>query len=109
MAWDASRPVPWRRLVREWAIYAGIMAVVFALLLRDAGIVGVVAGLVLSLPLYLLLGYVLAKFGYERARLRAPRAEPTTREAAPAARPKPPPTKRTGGGAGRPGSTRRRR
>jgi hypothetical protein len=90
-------------------IYAGIMAVVFALLLRDSGIVGVIAGLVLSLPLYLLLGFVLAKFGYQRARLRAPRAEPSTPDVPPASRPRPAPTRRTGGGSSRPGSARRRR
>ena len=30
MAWDATRPVPWKRLIKEWAIYAGIMAVMAA-------------------------------------------------------------------------------
>ena len=28
MAWDSSREVPWRRLVREWLLYVAIMAVV---------------------------------------------------------------------------------
>ena len=36
MGWDASRPVPWRRLVKEWVLYAGIMAVVLAVIMRDA-------------------------------------------------------------------------
>ena len=72
MAWDSSRPVPWRRLVREWAIYAGIMAVIFALFFRDSGMAGAIVGLVLSLPLYLGLGFVLAKLGYQRQRLRTP-------------------------------------
>ena len=30
MGWDSSRPVPWQRLMREWVIYVGIMALVLA-------------------------------------------------------------------------------
>ena len=33
MGWDASRPVPWRRLVKEWLIYAAIMAAIFVVAL----------------------------------------------------------------------------
>jgi len=36
VAWDASRPVPYKRLVKEWLIYAGIMAAIFLLVLRDS-------------------------------------------------------------------------
>ena len=85
MAWDSSRPVPWKRLVREWALYAGIMAVIFVVFFRDNGIAGALVGLALSLPLYLLLGYALAKIGYQRKNFRQLRAE----RAAPAAAPQP--------------------
>lgn len=69
MAWDATRPVPWRRLFKEWAIYASIMAVVFGLVLRSATALGSALGLVMSLPVYLAFGAVLAKLGYQRPRL----------------------------------------
>lgn len=122
MAWDSSRPVPWNRLVREWLIYGAIMAVVFALFFRDRPLAGIAVGLLASGPLYLALGYVLAKFGYQRRSLKQMRDEQSakastsdsrgdddTSTAGP--RPKPPPTKRTGGGAssGRPGGARKRR
>jgi len=107
VAWDASRPVPWKRLVKEWAIYAGIMAVVFALFFRN-GILGILAGLLVSGPLYLAFGYVLAKFGYSRktlAELRTPRASPDTGAAASDVRSAPAPTRRTSGGGNRRPST----
>ena len=46
MAWDSSRPVPYRRLTKEWLIYAAIMLVVFVALFRDStDIGGVIIGL----------------------------------------------------------------
>jgi hypothetical protein len=116
MAWDASRPVPWRRLIREWLIYVAIMSVIFLIFFRDDPLAGIFAGLLASGPLYLLVGYVLAKVGYRRRSLREARAgvdagrrdrdvRPST--SAPA-RPKPAPTRRTGGGT-RPGGPRPRR
>ena len=57
--------MPWRRLTKEWVIYASIMTVVFAIVVRDgARLVPILGGLLVSGPLYLLLGYVLAKLGY---------------------------------------------
>ena len=122
MAWDSSRPVPWDSLIRSWLIYVAIMAVVFALLYRDQSLIGVFAGLLVSGPLYLAFGYVLAKFGYKRKTWKELRAE---REAKPATsgaasskadtaesagpRPKPAPTKRTGGANSRPTSSKKRR
>lgn len=115
MAWDSSRPVPWRRLVREWMIYVAIMAVIFLLFFRDRPLIGIFLGLAASGPLYLGLGYVLAKFGYQRRSMREMRAaqagagaEAPGEIAGP--RPKAAPTKRTGGQAaraGRPGGPRR--
>jgi hypothetical protein len=114
MRWDASRPVPWRRLVKEWLIYAAIMTVVFALIYRDAdAFLPILGGLLASGPLYLLLGYVLAKFGYVRktlADMRTPRASPSPNSRADdtaGARPRPAPTRRTSAGPNRPKSRRR--
>ena len=103
MAWDSTRPVPWRRLVREWLIYAAIMCTVVVLFMRDRPIVGIIAGLLASGPLYLLLGFVLAKLGYSRKtwselRSQRPAAAPPATSTTPGARPKPAPTRRTGGG-----------
>lgn len=118
MAWDSSRPVPWQRLVREWLIYVGVMAIVLALLFRNDNMVGAFAGLLISGPLYLLFGFVLAKFGYQRKSLkdmRTPQAESTSKSkpsddagGAPEKR-RPAPTKRTSGGGNRPKSKPRRR
>lgn len=100
MGWDASRPVPVRRLLREWLIFAPLMGAAIWLLQRDdAAVTGSLVGLLASLPLYLGFGFVLAKFGYQRrtlAELRTPRATPTS-SAAPTAepRPRPAPTRRT--------------
>jgi len=107
VAWDASRPVPWRRLVREWFIYVAIMAAVFVVFFRDQGLLGILAGLLVSGPLYLAIGYAMAKLGYQRRRVKdlpgTPSASATTTTQAAtdtidAPRPRPAPTKRTGGG-----------
>ncbi len=102
------------RLVREWLLYVAIMGVLFALFFRDRNLGGVLIGLAASGPMYLLFGAVLAKFGYQRKSLRQvrsdaqrPRQAGTAANEASAARPKPAPTRRTGGGSPRPGSRRR--
>ncbi len=97
MAWDATRPVPWTRLLREWLLYAGIMAVVFLFVLRDDLSVGPFLGLAASAPLYLVVAGVLAKFGYQRTTLKQLRAETAARAEAKAAA--------AGTGAGRSGGT----
>jgi hypothetical protein len=108
--------VPWRRLIKEWAIYAGIMAVILTVFFRDGGrLLPILGGLVVSGPLYLILGAVLAKFGYQRktlAEMRTPRAEPrgssSSSSGDSAGRPKPAPTRRTSTGpSNRPRSKRR--
>lgn len=125
MAWDASRPVPWQRMVREWLIYVAIMLVVLAWFFRDQPLIGIVAGLLVSGPLYLGFGYVLAKFGYQRKSWGEMRAQHERRgdtspgrpgrgdgaavDEVAGPRPKPAPTKRTGGGSDRPGGSRKRR
>jgi hypothetical protein len=117
MGWDSSRPVPWQRLVRDWLIYAAIMTAVFVIFFRGDNVIGAIAGVLISGPLYLAFGAVLAKFGYQRQRLKDIRAESRTKagagddaaESATAGRPKPPPTSRTGGGGNRPRSSGKRK
>lgn len=112
MAWDANRPVPYRRLAKEWLIYASIMVILFATLFRDStDIGGVLIGLAVSFPLWIGFSYVLAKFGYQRktlAELRTARASSTPKTAVETApsRPRPAPTKRTSSG---PNRSRKRR
>lgn len=126
MAWDSSRPVPWQRLIREWLIYVAIMAAVLLVVFRSSSVIGSFAGLLVSGPLYLLMGFVLAKFGYQRKTLkemRTPQAEPgpSRRKSKKGSaddddatsdttdRNRPAPTKRTSGGGNRPKSRPRRR
>ncbi|MEM8618401.1 MAG: hypothetical protein AAGF73_01635 [Actinomycetota bacterium] len=122
MAWDSSRPVPWQRLMREWVIYALIMVAVFLVFFRDANVIGAIVGVLISGPLYLALGTVLAKFGYQRKTFREARTERqeqlAERDAASTSsgstahsseRPKPPPTRRTQQGSNRPRSSSKRK
>jgi hypothetical protein len=119
MAWDSTRPVPWNRLIREWLIYAAIMSAVFLIFFRGDNVLGAIAGVLISGPLYLAFGAVMAKFGYQRTRLRDARGaakagattsadEPTTAGAG-ATRARPAPTSRTAGGGNRPRTTNRRK
>jgi hypothetical protein len=118
MRWNSNRPVPWQRLMREWLIYVGIMIAVLAIFFRDSGIVGAIAGLLVSGPLYLLFGFVMAKLGYQRRSLKemgTPRAKSASDDDAPEGsspiteRERPAPTRRTSGGGNRPKSKPRRR
>ncbi len=117
MRWDSSRPVPWLRLVREWLIYVAIMAVILAIFFRDAGIIGALAGLLISGPLYLAFGYAMAKLGYQRKTLKEMRTPQSSSRRSDAddqpdeqrVRRRPPPTRRTSGGGNRPRSKPRRR
>jgi hypothetical protein len=111
-------------MMREWLVYVSIMVVVLIVFFRDQSLIGVIAGLLVSGPLYLGFGFVLAKFGYQRKTWRELRSESTERGRTKASRssrrsavhdeptqprPKPAPTRRTGGGSGRPGGSRKRR
>src|SRR3954451_2247764 len=78
MAWDSSRPVQWRRLIREWLIYVGIASAAFIVwfLARGKTIDPVLfVGLLASGPMYLMFSYVLAKLGYQRKTYRDLRAQ----------------------------------
>jgi hypothetical protein len=116
MAWDSSRPVPWQRMMREWLVYVAIMLVVIVVFFRDAAVIGVIAGLLVSGPLYLGFGFVMAKFGYQRKSWSELRSESRSQpgrsgdgDSAAGPRPKPAPTSRTGGTSTRPGGRRKRR
>ncbi len=120
VAWDPSRPVPWRRLIRDWLIYVAIMTVVLAIVYRDRLDVGLFGGLLASGPIFVLVGALLAKLGYQRKTLKQLRRESEVRAAdraaaagiarptASAGRAKPAPTRRTAGGARRPTSRKKR-
>jgi hypothetical protein len=115
MGWDSSRTVPWQRLMREWVVYIGIMAVILLVFFRDGGVVGAMAGLMVSGPLYLGFGYVMAKFGYQRKSLKemkTARAEPRRKKSEnaddPPTRSRPPATSRTSTGINRPKAKKRR-
>jgi hypothetical protein len=114
VAWDATRPVPWKRLIKEWAIYAAIMAVILTVVFRDGGrLVPILGGLLVSGPIYLAFGAVLAKFGYQRKTLSemgTPRASSGSGASSdePTGRTRPAPTRRTSTGpSNRPRSKRR--
>ena len=122
MAWDSSRPIPWNRLIREWLIYAVIMSAVFLIFFRGDNVLGAIAGVLISGPLYLGFGAVMAKFGYQRTRLKDIRGSSSERAdtsaAAPdtagtdapyATRARPAPTSRTAGGGNRPRTTKGRK
>lgn len=102
MAWDPDRAVPWKRLIREWLVYVVIMTVILVIIYRDRLSPSLFAGLLASGPIYLAIGAILAKFGYQRPTVRGARGAAPPTPSAPTAtaanRPKPPPTRRTGGG-----------
>jgi hypothetical protein len=121
MAWDPQRPVPWQRLVRDWLVYAALMSVVLAILRRDSLTIAPFLGLLVSGPIFITVGAILAKFGYQRKTMKGIRAEAVAKEQAKAAarsaasastsatgRARPAPTKRTSGGSRRPSVNRRR-
>lgn len=103
MKWDSSRPVPWKRLATEWSIVTTlIIAVMFTF--TDERDPEAYAGLLLGGTVYVMVGYALAKLGYQRVRL----SQPLLRSGSPSAgatgaaqveqRRKPAPTKRTSTG-----------
>ena len=109
--------------MREWVVYAVFMSLVFALFFRENGLVGALYGLLVSGPLYLGLGAVLAKLGLQRksiSQLRRERATSdngsgrtgTSKSGSTASgsgpRPRPAPTRRTASQRPGPRSTRRR-
>ncbi len=119
MKWDSSRPVPWKRLTIEWAVVAVIVALVSFSATDNRKFSSYIA-LVLGGVVYLIVGTVMAKFGYARKTLKQMRAEvaagprrtvgSSSKASSPTAtaRPKPAPTKRTSGGPGHRPAKRRK-
>ena len=116
MAWDSSRPVPWKRLSVYLGIYAVAMLVITPLV-TDDGLAGALPGLLFGLVLATAVLVVMAKFGWSppilnsraendalRAQRAAARSAPSTSGssassgAAGSQREKPAPTKRTSTG-----------
>lgn len=113
--------------MREWVIYAAIMSVVFLFVFNDGNPAGAVAGVLVSGPMYLGLGWVLAKIGYQRKTMKEMRtAQALTGDAGSASKrnkkskksnddPDEPvgrvvaPSSRTAGGGNRPQSKKSRR
>ncbi len=99
-------------------IYVAIMTAVLLVFFRDSGAAGAIAGVLVSGPLYLLFGFVMAKLGYQRRSLKemgTPRAassddaDTTGDSGAGGTKGRPAPTRRTSGGGNRPKSKPRRR
>jgi hypothetical protein len=105
-------------------IYVGIMAVVLVIFFRDSGVIGALAGLLVSGPLYLAFGYAMAKLGYQRRSLKSLNTPRAASDSGAAGDPgatdgssgsstssvrHPAPTKRTSGGGNRHSSKSRRR
>ena len=106
--------MPWRRLFNLFAVYAVIAIAAVALFARDAFSLATVGGLAMGLAIYLVLAWVLVKFGWNPPALRPGRAAAEAAErraaadtarrseaasgAATGPRPKPPPTRRTNAG-----------
>ena len=64
MAWDANRPVPWKRLIREAAIFLVVGAVAMLVFVKNPK-ASTFVGLLLGMIFYVGFVAVLSKFGYE--------------------------------------------
>jgi len=104
MAWNSANPVAWRRLFIEWLVIGAVVAFVSFFITgnrRPESFIAIPLGGVV----YLAMGGVLAKFGYQRKTLKQIRAAAAAtpprqvgRTAAPSGRPRPAPTSRTSSG-----------
>ena len=114
MGWNSANEVAWKRLFLEWLVIGVIVAAV-SFIAADNREAGSYIAILLGGVVYVLLGAVLAKFGYQRKTLRQIRAEAAAapprqvgRSAEPSSRPKPAPTGRTSTGPRNTQPTRRR-
>jgi len=104
MAWDSTRPVPWKRLMIEWLVIGVVVALVSWFATDNRKPENYIS-IVLAGGIYVGFGALLAKLGYARKSLKQLRAETAAQQAARSAapsgamnRPKPAPTKRTSTG-----------
>ena len=79
MAWDSSRPVPWKRLLIEWAVATLVIVAVFSLIVKERRAENYIAVGIGGL-MYVAVGAVMAKFGYSRKTFAQARAEGHARE-----------------------------
>ncbi|MGB8860497.1 MAG: hypothetical protein WCC60_14635 [Ilumatobacteraceae bacterium] len=113
MAWSSANPVAWRRLFIEWLVIGAVVAAV-SLIATDNRKPESYLAILLGGVVYVGLGAVLAKFGYQRKTLKQIRAEAAAapprqvgRAPVPSGRPKPAPTSRTSTGPRKAPSKRR--
>lgn len=100
MAWESSRPVPWKRLMVQWVVI-GILVAFVSFAFTDNRDAGSYLSIFLAGFVYVGLGAVLAKFGYTQKSLQQIRAEAAAappRTVGATSRAKPAPTKRTSTG-----------
>lgn len=119
MAWDSSRPVPWKRLAIEWLVIAVVVGGISFFVTENNRAANYLT-IVLAGPIYIGFGALLAKLGYARKSLKELRAEDAARQAQKARaagasgtptgpRPKPAPTSRTSTGpSNRPANKKKR-
>jgi len=113
MAWNAANPVPWKRLTTEWLVIGVVVALV-SLLVTDNRSAGSYLTIVFGGVVYVVLGAVLSKFGYQRKTLKQIRADAAATpprqvgRSSPVRAPRPAPTSRTGGANRRPQQKRRK-
>lgn len=114
MAWNAANPVPWKRLTIEWVVIGVVVALV-SLIVTDNRSAASYLTILMGGLVYVVLGAVLAKFGYQRKTLKQIRAEAAAvpprqvgRSAPPRGTSRPAPTSRTGGASRRPQQKRRK-
>jgi hypothetical protein len=104
MAWNSANQVAWKRLCTEWVIIGAAVAIV-SYVAADNHDASSYVTIVLGGFVYVGLGAVLAKFGYQRKTLKQIRAEAAAapprqvgRTPVPSGRPRPAPTSRTSTG-----------
>lgn len=102
MAWDANRPIPWQRLLREAAIFMAIGALAITFLVKHPKPTDY-AGLVIGMFFYVAFVAVLSKFGYQRQSIKEARerrrvATVVSTAAPSGVRERPAPTRRTSTG-----------
>ncbi len=104
MAWNPANPVAWKRLFIEWLVIGAVVAFVSLFITGNRRPESYIA-ILLGGIVYLGLGGVLAKFGYQRKTLKQIRAEAAVMPprqvgstTGAAHRPRPAPTSRTSNG-----------
>jgi hypothetical protein len=63
MRWDGARPVPWKKLLVPFAIYAGI-ATIFLSLFGKTNLAGILLGVAMGGSVYLGVAVVMVKLGW---------------------------------------------